>query len=253
METALSLTLVVALITSALPVTAHERVDRTAGPISRAITIEAARLAAEPAVVDANQQAGASTNADWSRVRKLEPGMEIMVTANGSQSGKRYVLSADDSGITVLTLTDPALPAAAREVLRDLASRNPAHFTDAQKGGTLLLDKNVRLQSVGVFVGDQKIADFGQIMTRIARTDVAQIKIERAKGRPGTGALLGLAGGIGLGVWAVNNVSCPGESNFSSCMGTRLGLIPLLGALGGAIVGGYAWQHKTEEIIYSVP
>jgi hypothetical protein len=81
METALSLTLVVALITSALPVTAHERVDRTAGPISRAITIEAARLAAEPAVVDANQQAGASTNADWSRVRKLEPGMEIMVTA----------------------------------------------------------------------------------------------------------------------------------------------------------------------------
>jgi hypothetical protein len=50
-----------------------------------------------------------------------------------------------------------------------------------------------------------------------------------------------------------HGVSWSGESNFSSCMGARLGLIPLLGALGGAIVGGYASQHKADEIIYSAP
>jgi hypothetical protein len=48
MKAALSLTLILAVMTSALPVTAaQERIDRTAGPISRAMTLEAVRLAAE--------------------------------------------------------------------------------------------------------------------------------------------------------------------------------------------------------------
>src|SRR5439155_25714134 len=161
MKGALSLTLVLALMTSP-PVTAQERISRTADPISRSITLEAGRLAAEPAAVDADHQAGSFTNADWSRVRKLEPSTEITVTANGSQPGKRYVLSTDESGITVLNMANPTLPVAATEVLRDLASHNPAHFTGAQKGETFLLAKNVRLGSEGVFVADQKVADLGQ-------------------------------------------------------------------------------------------
>jgi hypothetical protein len=203
MKAALSLTLVLALMTS-LPVTAQERIDRTAGPIRRAIALEAVRLAAEPAVVDAGQQAKESTNADWSRVRKLEPGTEIMVTANGSQPGKCYILSADEFGITVLNLTDSALPAAVSEVLRDLASHNPAHFTNALKGGTFLFDKNMRLGSEGVFVADQKVVGLEQIVGRIRRRDVTEI-IKRgtppsnswANRHPAaTGALIGAASGI---------------------------------------------------------
>jgi hypothetical protein len=87
MKAALSLTLALALMTSALPVTAQEGIDRTAGPIGRAIMRETVRLAAEPAV-EAAQQAGESTNAEWSRVRKLKRGTEIIVTANGSHPGE---------------------------------------------------------------------------------------------------------------------------------------------------------------------
>jgi hypothetical protein len=97
MKAALSLTLILALITSALPVTAQERIGRTASPIGRAIMRETARLAAERVLVDVGQQVGESTNAGWSRVRKLKPGTEIMVSANGSQPGERYVLSFECS------------------------------------------------------------------------------------------------------------------------------------------------------------
>jgi hypothetical protein len=47
MKAALSPTLILALMTSALPVTAQEKIDRTMGPISRVMTFEAVRLAAE--------------------------------------------------------------------------------------------------------------------------------------------------------------------------------------------------------------
>jgi len=45
-------------------------------------------------------------------------------------------------------------------------------FTDAQKGGTFLLEKNVRLVSEDVFVADRKVADLGQIVARLSQTDL---------------------------------------------------------------------------------
>ena len=253
MKAAPSLALVLFLMTSALPLTAQERIDRTAGPISRAVTREAVRLAAKPAVVDDDQHPGESTNADWSRVRKLESGTEIMVTANSSQPGKRYVLSADDSGITVLNLAEATLPAATSKVLRDLASQNPAHFTDAQKGGTFRLDTNVRLMPDGVFVVEQKVADLGQIVERIARPQIVEIKGPVAHGSVG-GAIGGAAGGFLLGYpLAINlafNVRCQ-----PSCGGVKAMIA--LSAVGlpiaGGLLGYHAFSHKTEDVIYRAP
>jgi len=104
MRPTVSLTLVVALITSALPVTAQERIDKTAGPISRAITHEAVRLAAEADAVDASEQAGRSTNADWSRVRKLARGTRLILTVKGEQP-RRWVFGRADN--FQLTVRDP--------------------------------------------------------------------------------------------------------------------------------------------------
>src|SRR4051812_29655523 len=100
MKTALSLTLVVSLMMSALPLTAQESIDSSAGPLSRAVTREAVRLAAKPAAGDADQRAEESRPDGWRHVRELKPGTQIVVTANSSQAGKRYVLSADDFSIT---------------------------------------------------------------------------------------------------------------------------------------------------------
>src|SRR5437660_915096 len=128
MKSALSLTLVVCFggstlavaaqewtLSSALSVTVQEEVHTTAGPISRAITVEAGRLAATSAPAEANQRTREPVNATWSRVRRLKPGTEIMMTANGSQPGKRYVLSADEAGITLLNLADLTLAFTVRE------------------------------------------------------------------------------------------------------------------------------------------
>jgi hypothetical protein len=53
-----------------------------------------------------------------------------------------------------------------------LPGAHPGYFADAQHGGIFLLDKHVRLASDGVFVADQKVADFGQIVENITRTDL---------------------------------------------------------------------------------
>jgi hypothetical protein len=247
MKAALSLTLILALMASALPVTAQEGIDTTAAPIGRAIWRETARLAAEPVLVDASQQAGEATNAEWSRVRRLEPGTEIMVTANGSPPSERYVLSTDESGITILNLADATLPAGASQVLRHLAERNPAHFTDAQNGGTFLLDKNVRLMSKGVFVADRKVADLGSVVATIARADIVEIAGIRRSRNVLAGTLYGVAAG---GVFGYVVAACkPNELCFQGAVTL---LMAGVGAGVGALVGARIGRRKVT-VIYRVP
>ena len=63
MQVAVSIPLIVCLVTSTLPVEAQDRMESTAGPIARAIAREAARLTVD--------QTAISNDAEWSRVRKL--------------------------------------------------------------------------------------------------------------------------------------------------------------------------------------
>ena len=168
----------------------------------RAITQAGSRVTADRLKEPAG--ASANTNWYWSRVRRLEPGTEIMVTANASRSGKRFVLSADESSMTVLNLTDAALPLAVRDVLRD-RSRHPEYFTAAQRGETLLLGENVRLTGAGVFVADQKVVDLSQMVESIPRADLeagATVIVART-GMP-TDAKVGIWVGVGVFVAVVS-------------------------------------------------
>ena len=96
MKSALSLTLIASLVGSA-PVAAQDRMESTAGPIARAVTREAVRLAADPQ----SELAGS----DWARVRSLVPGTEVIVTITGARLGKRYIVRADESEL-VVTVTE---------------------------------------------------------------------------------------------------------------------------------------------------
>lgn len=104
MKSALSLTLIVCLVGSTVPAAAQAPV--AADPIARSITREAARFAAA--------QQNQSADAEWSRVRGLAPGTEVIVTVHGSPPGTRYVVLADTSDLTVLNVADSTLPVAAR-------------------------------------------------------------------------------------------------------------------------------------------
>jgi len=80
-------------VTSTLPLEAQDRMESTAGPITRGIAREAARLTVD--------QTASSDDAEWSRVRKLASGSEIIVTVEGAQPVERRVVRVDESSLTL--------------------------------------------------------------------------------------------------------------------------------------------------------
>ncbi len=161
MKIAVSLTLVLAVIMSSLPVAAQSN----GGRISQSISREAARLVA-------GQRTGSQPAVDWSSIRKLPPGTEITVVTGDAQAGKRYVLAADDSELIALNVSDPAITPDVAKALRDTAAAHPEYFEPQKPGTSFLLSKRVSLRSEGVFAANQKVADRDQIVQRITRADV---------------------------------------------------------------------------------
>ena len=218
----------------------------TPGPIARAIAREAVRLGVEGRP--------GSRGPEWSRVRTVAPGSEIIVTVKGSPARGRDVVRVDAAGLTLLNLADAPLPAGVKAVLRDVATRHPDYFSAAQQGATFVLDRSVRLQVGGVFLGDAKMADFEQVVEHIARDDVAEIKT-RQKGR-GVWGHLGPLGGYFVGAMAggvVAGLACQAAAGRDRCDSGAF----LTGMLGGGIAGGVygfrAANRETEDVIYRAP
>jgi hypothetical protein len=94
MQWPVSIPLIVCLVTSTLPLEAQDRLEPTTGPIVRGIAREAARLT--------EYQPTSSADAEWSRVRTLASGSEIIVTTvKGAQPVKRRVVRVDESTLTL--------------------------------------------------------------------------------------------------------------------------------------------------------
>jgi hypothetical protein len=258
LKSALSLTLIVCLFGSALPVTAQEQTETSgsfdlggpvapataAGPLARAVMRQAVRLAAV-------QSGGTSAESNWSRVRKLASGTEIIVTVKGSRPTNRYFLAGDESELMVLNVADPALPVAARDLLRDAASVHPKPFPGAQQAGP----KNVRVGPDGVFVADQKVTDLGQV-EHIARTDIAEIKtppksfLQRYwESGHGRGLALTVAGVLAGGV--IGAVVVMRAKKCDTC-----GVVGLFyGGIAGGVIGkvlAYRWA-ASHDVIYRAP
>ena len=101
MKAALSLTLIICVVALGVPVGAADA-DVAAGPIGRAITREAVRLAAEPAGIEPVQRSGAPAQSDWSRVRTLDADAKIFLNVRGSSASEvRRFVRADESSLTV--------------------------------------------------------------------------------------------------------------------------------------------------------
>jgi hypothetical protein len=231
------LALVVLPIGSALSVAA-QRDTPAAGPIALSINREAARLA--------TVQQGQPDDPEWSRVRTLAPGTELIVIVNASQLARRYFVAGDESSLTVLNVGAPALPVAARDVLRDLASTHPAYFSAAQKGGQFALDRNVRVGPDGVFVADRKVADLAQVVEQYGRHDITEVTTAMAESNPVGCALAGYFGGAIIG-------GLPGAA-VGGAVGRDTGPA-LLGMMVGWSLGAvYVYRkcrHQPEKVIYS--
>lgn len=248
MKSALSFMLAVCLVGSSLPATAHERVGLPANPIMESIALEAIRLAAEPTARPGGDDR-ASVQFDWSRIRKLRPGTDIVVTVSGASPARRYILAADDAGMTLLNLTDPGLPRAARNALRDLNARNPELILASERGA-ILLEGDVRLESGGVFVATQRVADRAQIVERIGRTEVALVKTPPRGRGAGTGAAVGAAVGAALGLGLASGL-CDGSHCYASGYVMAAAWLGAGGLGIGALLGEMG--HHAPAVIYRAP
>jgi hypothetical protein len=248
MRAALSLTLILALVTSTVPVAAQESLDRSAGPITRTMMREAMRLAAESAATEA-QEVRASANAGWSSVRRLAPGTEITLTVKNRVLGIRYVLSADDSMLMVLDLTSPSLLPDAKQRLQRLAEAHPHAFDNARAGA--FVEADLFIDASGVFVNHQKVAELGEIVRRVPRSDVEAIETV-TRTRSGHGRLGITVGSIGLGfVGGIVGGAVDPQCSRGFCNGGPTGA--LIGIVGGGFLGYFlARGHvvQRETVIY---
>jgi hypothetical protein len=271
-KSALSLTLIVCVVASALPATAQGQTTTpgsvdlrdpashgTGGPLARAATREAVRLAAAsepvPSGGEAAQQMGKPAKSSWSRVRELDPGTEITLTVKGSRPGQRHFIAGDESYLTVLNVEDPARPAAATLALVDTASEHPIYFVLAQQGGTFLLQNNVHLTPEGIFVGEEKVAELEQIVEQIARDRVAEISVLARRVRRATGWGAAIGAGTGFVTGLLSGMSYCESRTCDTFPPIAIGFI--YGILGGGIGSGIGAtlgaSHKTRDLIYRAP
>jgi hypothetical protein len=142
----------------------------------------------------------------WSEVQGWKPGWEVIASTR-SDSRRGYIISTDDTGMTFLNVTGVALRSDVIRTLRHAIVEHPDYLPVAD-GVTLRLDDRVSLTSVGLFVADQKVAEYDQIVERIARTDVdagtvvLDVKKEWSKTRQilVTVGLIYLAGAVIIGI-----------------------------------------------------
>jgi hypothetical protein len=233
-----SLALVTSLIAPALPVVADQNTPMN-GPIARSVTGEVARL------VTTEQRA--PDDSEWSRVRRLAPGTELIVMVKNSQPASRYFVGGDESGLTMLNTDTPALPTTARNVLRSLASTHPEYFLAAQKGGQFQLEKNIRLGPDGVFIADRKVADLAQVVEQYGRQDITEIRTAEAESNPAGCALAGyFGGGVVGGVPGAIIGGAVGRDSGPALVGMMVGWSM------GAVYMYRRCRHKPEKVIYSV-
>lgn len=259
MKTARALALSIALVSPAPPIAAQDRLVTTPGlpratrwppesrgPIARAATREAARLATAP-------QVDRPSDSHWARVTKLAPGTAVTLTVRELPPRKRYVVRADEDNLTVLDLTNPAISPVAQSVLLDVASHHPEDVAAAQTGNTFVLDKNVRMGPDGVFVADRKVADLGQVIETIMQSDVREIRRSGRTGGSVVGAVAGATGGLLLGRLVAANLvykQCGGSCDDETLL-IGLSLIGL--PITGGLLGYHAAGRQTEDVIYRAP
>ncbi len=189
MQLAVSIPLIVCLVTSTLPLEAQDRMQLRAGPIARGIAREAARLTVD--------QTASSDDAEWSRVRKLASGSEIIVTIERARPVERRVVRVVRVDESSLTLSN------------------------------------------------------GQVVERVARNDVAEIKT--VKKGTGVWGHLGPLGGYFVGAlsggYAVG-LACQAVQGRNRCDSGAFLLGALMGGISGGLYGLSAARRETEEVIY---
>ena len=164
------------------------------GPIASAAAREAVRIARQPP---------SRTGGDWSRVVAVPAGTRILVTrTTDSASVGRLLVVADDRGIVLLDLTNPALP---KRVARTLASAAVEHrwaLVNVLDANDIFDIGDVHLGPDGLSLrgnAPRTLAARDAILTRVPREQVVEVVTSSTHGSAGAAAVA--AGGGALIGW----------------------------------------------------
>jgi hypothetical protein len=252
MKPAMSLMLILAVVTSTLPVAAQVQTEPTDGPIARAGAREVAHYAAQSTAVEGS----------WSQVLTIKPGTEITVRNREGQAADRYFLTADDSQLILLNL-DAVRSVSGKSALRNGLAMHPEYFVDARSGVSRSFNvaatsahvpvTHVRLDPSGVFVANKKVAELPGIFQAIRRGDVVEVRTGTGEpiGHPVLLAtLIGFGAGLSPGlVGAATQRHC--DECYDAYTGAALG--GGIGAGMGAIIGKSIKHGRESKIIYRIP
>jgi hypothetical protein len=249
-----AISVVVVLLGSTVPIAGQERT--AASPFSqaalrRAVTAPAAREVVPPAP-ESGQEPG-----DWSRVRRLSAGTNIVVTAVNLVAGPLEVLDADDASLTVLS-TDGVTSSGRGSTIRGMATGDPRGLAAVARGRTLI-QGDLRIAPEGVSIAGRKIMELRQLLVRIPRADVTEIR-RMTGGRTGKR----VAGGVVAGYFG-----CFGGALAGGLVGLMIGkavgadpsnLGPIVvGGLSGGVIGSIfafrkvAGPRVRDTLIYQAP
>ena len=187
---------------------------------------------------------------DWSRVRELQRGTEITLTVTGSPTATVVLLVANDLAVFVLKPTGPELPGHVNVALIGIGDQWPSIFN----GGANYSETNgVRAAQDGIFDGNRKVADLAQVVQRVPREHVSEL---RAPGkRKGNKLLAGIGAGGGFLLGSFIGIGLAFKDCGSSCSDEKfligLSVIGLPIALG--VLGYYGGSHTVGGIIYRAP
>jgi hypothetical protein len=186
-------------------------------PFSR----ESIRRAVDTASAIAQAEQADERKRDWQRVRDLRPGSEVYLTVE-SGSSKCTVLASDDKSLTIVKLNG-TLPFAVTEVLRELMSRDPQLVVTAATSGRTDTSRKVKIGPDGIFLADKKIAATSDVIVRVDRADVREVR-KRPKGRSVGRTIGGAFLGAGIGA-ALGSVIDSGANISSVCGGACWGAV----------------------------
>jgi hypothetical protein len=206
------------------------------GPIASAVTREAVRIAEQPP---------STTPDDWSRVGAVPPGTHIALTrTTDSAPLRRLLVGADDRGIVVLDLNNPALPKRVARTLASLASARPGTLVGVLDFNDVFDVDDIHLEPRGLFLRGttpHKLADRAAILTRVPREEVAEVVTSSIHGSAAVTSLAA-AGGALFGWYAAIGIAW-------SCECSGKPFVAMIGIPIAVTSGVYASSRKTVSTV----
>jgi hypothetical protein len=197
------------------------------------------------------QRGQADSSQDWEHMRTLRPGTQIIVDAEGQGDARYEFVSAEGSALTIVTQAALNASPSDKRIIRNMTIKYSADLLAAQHGE--FVNGDVRISGDDIFVKGRRIAGVPDVIERLQRAAVRQVRLDVPHPSPGRDAVLGLAIGAGIGLAFGAMLGCKRGERCDS-PGIPQGLALVGGVIGVAIGTAVEVSRAPQgDVIYTAP